>query len=657
MMAKIFVLLSIFLLVLTTNFKVKAGEPLVKYEMFFVTDPATGIRLDDSQDPAKYGIEGNQRFRIPGIAPIATKAINPNKPVIGYPDDCYPEDPENPEGNILISGKIISNFTNKPVNGAVVAVYMGAEQLRNKTDGAYAYENETFIHGGKDDEGRLTNLYYYDITKDGTYRVFACNSYKQISAERMRVLKEKSSTLFDTGRPCDLDGYSGNATGCTHFDYARAYPKFSLAVVCGMENTFDPENPSPVIGEIYSIDNFNETYKSANPPSFMKRENLDIRVNCFDTLEPFPLPMFLEYNSPLNVASCRLDDISPNLQNYFTKVQKPLKNDLVPFATFLNPASTVVPDETVLPDCTNPDDIFCLKNFINKSFPKPENNKTVFDYGNKLYLDAASANPFTKNNILSYGTNMQSRTADLTQGNGPEDTWIAKEANSSLGQFDAKVDMKSYIDDYKFDLNSLKELYACFTTFNAPPVRSSAQLDEQNRNKFATGTANLNKEFYQNNLRIPSCKELYCATEFVPDNKICKIKKPSVDLKEALGIDNTIKNVEDEYTQLNALTGYGPGVTLNFKSYEEISNDLMVLAKQLIDSDFNPKKPIPGANLLYKPVSKVSDIVACLDDSGNPVYLNDGTTAKEGSITYNYEGQSATFFSPVPLMSYISVPY
>ena len=657
MRAKYFVLLSIFLLFLILNIKVRAGEPLVKYEMFYVTDPATGVILTDSDPTAKFGIEGEIKFKIPGSNPIATKAINPNKPVIGYPDDCYPEDPENPEGNILISGRIISNFTNKPVNGAVVAIYMGAEQLRNKTDGAMAFPNETFIHGGKDFEGRLTNLYYYDISKDGNYKVFACNGYKQLSADRKAVLKEVSPYLFGSSQPCNVDGYTGTATECTNFDYAKAYPKFSLAVVCGMENTFDPENPSPVIGEIYSIDNYNEAYKSANPPKFMKRQNLDIRVNCFDSIEPFPIPMFLEYNSPLNVASCRLDDISPNLQNYFSKVQKPLKNDLVPFATFLNPSSNIVPDETALPNCTNPDDIFCLKNFIDKSFPKPINNKTVFDYGNNVYLDSASANPFTKNNILSYGTNMQSRTVDLTNGNGPGDNWIAKKADSSEGQFDAKVDIKSYIDDYKFDLNSLKELYACFTTFNAPAIRSSAQLDEKNRQRFATGTADLTKEFYQNNLRIPTCKELYCGTEFVPDNKICKIKKPRVAAQEVLGFDNTIKNIEDEYTQLNALTGYGPGVTLNFKSYEEISNDLMVLAKDLINSDFNPKKSIPGANLLYKPVTKVSDIVACIDDSGNPVYLNDGTTAKEGSITYNYENQSATFFSPVPLMSFISVPY
>jgi hypothetical protein len=655
-----FVILSIFFFLIIFTTKVYAGEPLVKYEVFTVTDPS-GNLVPDSENPAMFGIEGKQKFRIPGEGrPIASKALNPNKPIIGYKDDCYPEDPDNPEGNIVISGRIISNFSNKPVNGAAVAVYMGAEQLRNVTDGAYAYPGDRFIHGGKDDEGRLTNLYYIDISKNGTYKVFACNSYKQISTDRKNVLKDVSPLEFGDNIPCRLDGYSSStSSSCTHFDYAKAYPKFSLAVICGMENTFDPENPSPIIGEIYSIDNYNEAYKSANPPSFMQKTNFDIRVNCYDNIEPFPIPMFLEYNSPLNVASCRLDDISPNLQNYFQKVQQPLKNDFYPIASYLNPVSNVVPDETALPDCSNPDDIYCLKNFINKSFPKPESGKNVFDYGNNVYLDPASANPFTKNNILSYGTNMQSRTADLHENADPagDNDWIAVTTTSSKGQFDAKIDMKSYIDDYKFDLNSLKELYACFTTFNAPSMRTNAQLDELNRNRFANRTADLTKEFYQNNLRIPSCKELYCGSEFVPNNEICKIKKPSVDAKEAYGLNKASERTEDDYYQLNALTGYGPGVTLNFKSLKEITNDLLVLAKDLINSDFNPKKSIPNSTLLYKPVTKISEIVACIDDTGNPVYLNDGTTSEEASITYTYNGQSTTFFSPVPLMSFISVPY
>jgi hypothetical protein len=446
MNSKFFVLLSVFFASYFLNFTAVAGEPLVKYEVFYVTDPATGLKiLSDNNDLAKYGIEGSQKFRVPGDKrPIASQALNPNKPIIGYPDDCYPEDPNNPEGNILISGKIISNFTNKPVNGAVVAIYMGAEQLRNEKDGdTYGFDNETFIHGGKDSEGRLTNLYYYDISRDGNYRVFACNSYKKLSNDRKEVLKKQSPRLFDTGGPCTMEGYTGNSKECTHFDFAKAYPKFSLAVVCGMENTFDPENPSPVIGEIYSIDNFNSPYKSANAPLFMKKENLDIRVNCYDSIEPFPLPMFLEYNSPLNIASCRIDDISPNLQNYFKKVQQPLKNDLIPFASYLSPISNIVPDENTLADCANPDDIFCLKNFINKSFPKPENNKTVFDYGNNVYLDADSANPFTKNNILSYGTNKQARKVDLDSSGSSNNNWIAVSKNSSEGQFDAKIDIKS----------------------------------------------------------------------------------------------------------------------------------------------------------------------------------------------------------------------
>lgn len=658
MKLKYFVLFSIFLtLFIFTNNPVRAGEPLVKYEFFYVTNPATGLRVPDSANAAFYGIQDEQKFTQSGIASLME---NPNKPLIGFPDDCYPDDPNNPEGNIVISGRIISNFTNKPVNGAVLAVYMGAEQLDNIADSPEIKFQDKFVHGGKDYDGKLTNLYYYDVSKDGQYKVYACNAYKQLSERRKQELKKYSPNLFNNPlKPCNVDGYSGDSAGCTSFDYVKAFPKFSMAVICGMKNTSDSENPSPVIGEIYSIDNYNSDYKSANPPSYMRKQNFDIRVNCFDDNPAFPVPSHLQYDSVTNVASCRIDDISPNLQNYFTKVQKPLKNDFQDFTKFTLPNSTLIPDETALSECTNPDDIFCLKNFITKSFPKPQKNINVFDYGNKTILDEVNANPITKDNTLTYVTTAQLRKIDLSDEELPnESDWIARSRGSTEGQLDAKIDMKSFISDYKFDINSLKELYACFTTFNAPAVRSNAEIEELKRKKFTDGTA-LQNEFYNNNLRIPSCRELYCGTEFVPDDKICKFKKPELFEREKYGKDFTIKSPYQEYTQYNALSGYGPGVTLNFKSLEEITNDLLVLSKQLIDSDFNPKKSMP-ANIpvLYKSVNKVSDIVACLDDNQLPVYLNGVESGKkEGSITYSIEGQETTFFSPVPLMSYISIPY
>jgi hypothetical protein len=202
----------------------------------------------------------------------------------------------------------------------------------------------------------------------------------------------------------------------------------------------------------------------------------------------------------------------------------------------------------------------------------------------------------------------------------------------------------------KFDLSSLKDLYACFTTFNAPPVRTNAELDEleYQRAVASPGTSN-----YTPNLRIPSCKELYCGQEYVPDNRICKVKKPNVFEAEAYGNNFSLKET-DKYLQLNALTGYGPGVTLSLESQEDISKKLLFLVKDLIGSEFNPKKPSAGQ--IYKPVSKVSDIVACIDDNNQPIYLNDSIDY-EGSITYKVQDQQVTFYSPVPLMSFLSIPY
>lgn len=669
----LFAILSIFSLIIFSK-NVIAGEQLIKYNHFYLTNPATGLRLPDADIRARSGIDG-QRFKYPGgDGNVTSYIMDPNSPQVGYTDDCYPDDPDNPKGNILISGRIISNFTNKPINGAVVAVYMGAEQTNTKNDPGFTNTGE-FLHGGKDVQGRLTNLYTYDVTKDGFYTVYACNDYKELSTERLKVLEKESPFWFSepSNGPCKLDGYTGNSGGCTHFDYVKAYPRFTLSVICGLYNppsTANSTAPAPMIGEILSIDNYNDAYKSANPPGYMYKNNYDIRVNCNDNLNAFPVPSRLDYSPKFNVASCRLDDISPDLRNYFIKVREPLKNDFYPLTKYTIPTSSVIPDDSNL-SCSNPDDIFCLKNFLTKSFPKPENGKNIYDYGDKTYLDPTFVSPNLVNRSLSYDTNKVVIKSDMVDNENLGNDIIAQ-GNSgdsaTNGQMDAKVDIKSSITDYKFDLNVLKELYACFTTFNAPAVRSSAYVDEVNYRKTmeaasrlpAGGTLNVQDEYRSSNLRIPTCRELYCGTEFVPDNEICKVKKPNVLEKEYYGLDFSTTNVSEQFYQINALSGYGPGITLNFRSLEEISNDLLVLSKELINSDFNPKKSFPGKTLLYRPVNKVSDIVACIDDNNNPVFLNDATNSsqKEGSITYRYgTNQQKTFFSPVPLISFLSIPY
>jgi len=664
MIRNFFALLSIIFFVLIFQKIALGAEELVKYRMLYLTNPATGLRYPDGSREARFGIEGEQVFKIP-IGAVGSNlnsiAPDPNSPIIGYTDDCYPDDLNNPVGNIVISGRLISNFNNKPINGAVVAIHMGAEQQGNISDSGFAFQ-EKFIHGGKDWQGKLTNLYTFDISKDGYYKVYACNAYKQLSEQRKDVLKKYSPNIFNNpAEPCNMDGYSGNTTECTHFDFTKIYPKFTLSVICGLKNSPISNEPSPVLGEVLSIDNYNQEYKSANPPSFMFKNNLDLRINCSDDIGAFPIPKNLQFDAPLNVASCRLDDISPNLKNYYSKVQLPLKNDFYSLENYTYPGSTLIPDETSLADCTNPDDPLCLKNFITKAFPKPTQGINVFDYKNKNYLDDATANPNLLDKSFTYVTAQIGINSDLSDKEYPGvNDWIAqsREGNGATqGQLDTQLALKSFVSDYKFDLNVLKELYGCFTTFNAPAVRSSAFLDEQSREKFANNTADLTKEFYQNNLRIPSCRELYCGSDFVPDNTICKVKRPDVAEREKFGFDFSLKKDTDGYYQINALSGYGPGVTLNFRSLEDISGELMILSKDLINSEFNPKKSIPGATLLYKPVNKVSDIVACLDDNNNPVYLNDGSVQKEGSITYRYENQEKTFFSPVPFISFLSVPY
>lgn len=649
-----FIIFSIiFLLASGDLFKVRASEILTKYNMFYITNPATGLRVSDSS--VKDGFAGQSLGNFPGATTsvrfwvggtMRANTIDPNSPQIGYPDDCYPDDPNNPEGNIVISGKIISNYSNKPINGAVVAVYMGTEHLNNNgndNQGGAMQFNEKFVISGKDQNGKLTNLYHYDVSKDGEYRVYACNAYKLLSAARKQALQ---ATLFNVDR-CP-DGYVDTGQGCNFFDYAKAYPKFSLAVVCGMTNTSNSSAPSPIIGEVYSIDNNNDVYKGGNPPSYVQKRNFDIHVNCPETLVPFPIPMSLDYASTGNVASCRMDDVSSNIKNYFNEVQKPLRN-----YSFSSQITSLAPSLDRLPNCSNPDDIFCLKNFINKSFQKPEIGKNVFDYGSKTYLSDRNTNPYLKQEILKYSTAYLDRRIDLSNSEGGaanERNFLPKNNSATFGQFDAKVDVKSYINDVKFDLSSLKDLYACFTTFNAPPLHTSAQLDELG---YAQADRNPNG-FYTPNLRIPTCRELYCGQEFVPDNEVCRVKKADYAREEPYGTKVTQK-YSDKYIQLNALTGYGPGVTLSLESQKDISLKLLVLVKDLINSDFNPKKPEPGAK--YRPVTAVKDIVACMNDDNTPVFLNGPDRNDEGSITYRVKGENKTFYSPVPLMSYISIPY
>lgn len=647
MKSKFFIIFSITLSVLVLlKFEVLATEPLVKYNLIYTTEPS-GRRPLDPQTTDGFG---GTKFRFGGPS-LLSATQNPNSPRVGDVDDCYPDDPNNPEGNIVISGRIVSNFTNKPVNGAAVVVYMGAEHLENKgiAPGTFAF-NEEFVVGGKDYKGRLTNYYYMDVSKDGYYKVYACNAYKKLSENRKREVEDLKRA---NNNQCP-DGYVSTDGGrtCSIFDYVQAYPKFNLAVVCGMsQSSIDFTKPSPIIGEVFSIDNYNENYKTGNPPKFMQKGNFDIRVNCQDSIPPFPIPMYLEYASPNNVASCRMDDVSPNLKNYFNKVQSPLRNFNFDLQSKVIPGS-VIPDENNLRECSNPDDIYCLKNFITKSFQKPTPGVNVFNYGAGTYLNPQNANPNTRNEILKYSTSYVDRTIDMSDAEGDRANFIADKVNSSYGQYDAKIDIKSYVDDVKFDLNNLRDLYACFTTFNAPANRSSAELDEKQYTEYLSDP---NNKLYTPNIRIPSCKELYCGQEFVPNNEVCKVVKPQYDNQERFGNNYGVPDSE-KYMQLNALTGYGPGITLNLESIEDISKKLMVLSKELISSDFNPKKDIPG--VAYKPVSKVGDIVACLDDDGKPVFLNDGSNGKEGSITYKYNNsQINTFYSPVPFISFLSIPY
>lgn len=621
-------------LILIFDAKVKAAEPLIKYNIEFQKDK-DGNRIPDRA--ATYFRNGSNAL------------INPNSPKIGDPDDCYPDDLSNPKGNILISGSITDKETNAPINGAVVAVYMGAEHLNNISDNLGSADR--FIVGEGD---RLTNLYYYDVSKNGYFTVYACNDYKKLSEDKIKRY----------GNNFCLDGYVKNQGRCTHFDYVKAFPKFYIAVLCGMSGyelsrrTNNPDNYrkemdnaklKPWIGEILSVENFNEPYKGANAPDFLSRKEFHIKVNCAENLQPFPVPMFLEYTSSDNVASCRMDDVSPDLVNYFKKIQSPLRSSNYDIKKSLVTGSTKIPDINSLKECLDPLDPLCPKNFIKKGFPEPDKQKNFFDYGNKAYTpdstSSVNANPQLREEIFSYNTSrgLHGRKIDFERGNDedPKSDYLPLDRGSYQGQIDGKIDAKTTIDDVKFDLNSLKDLYACFTTFNFPLTRSSSSVDEQ---EFSKANPALSR-YYTPNLRIPSCKELYCGGQFIPENEICKVRK----VNEDNGIDFRLDDT-DRYTQINVLSGYGPGVTMTLKSKKDITLELMALVSELIKSDFNPKKPLP--NVKYKPVNKITDIIACYADDGKPVLLNE-----DGSISYESKLGSRNFFSPVPMISFLSIPY
>jgi hypothetical protein len=636
MKLRIFLFLSLFFIFTT---KVLAGEPLVKYNIYYQTDPVTKLRIPD-----KSLIDTSNRFRNGGIS-----VLNPNSPMIGDTEDCYPDDPNNPTGNILISGNITSKETNQPITGAVVAVYMGNEHTNNTTE--YFGAPERFVIGaGK----RLTNLYYYDVTKDGRYTVYACNDYKALSQDKV---KRYGSNFCE-------DGYTKTGSNCTHYDYTKSYPKFYLSVICGMSGfernnrssdikfylqTKDEARLKPWIGEILSIDNYNEPYKGLNRPDYLAKRNMDLKVSCSNNLAAFPVPMFLDYTTDENVASCRMDDVSPNLVNYFKKIQTPLRSSQYSLASSLVPGSTKVPDINSLNNCLDADNPLCAKNFITKSFPVPDKDKNMFNYGRSTFIQGSTslvnANPVLRNEVMSYNTvkGLHTRSIDFQAGDyapGEED-YLAVGMDKTTGQIDAKLDAKTGIDDVKFDLESLKDLYACFTSFNFPVFRSSSSLDEK---AFSEANPALSK-YFTPNLRIPSCRELYCGGEYVPDGAICNV--PTVN--ETNGFNFGVPQ-NKKVTQISALSGYGPGVTMTTRSKKEITEELMVLVNELINSDFNPKKDLPGVK--YKPVNRISDIIGCVADNGQPVLV-----AEDGSITYESIKGTKKFWSPVPMISFISIPY
>ena len=670
------------LLVIALNPQTFANEPLVKYKMMHRTD-ANGNRILES-DPRSYedirdfpnSTFGDLNFTVPRFGPKGT-TIDPNNPEDNFPDDCYP-DSNSLSGNIEFTGRVISNISNNPISGAVVAVYMGAENTYNLPDvdhlkdGNEDSSTRRFVVGGKDRYGRLTNLYYYDITKEGKFRVFACNDYKKLSANRLRTLAQVNPDQFGANATKPLpEGYTRAGDNSIYYDYSIAYPKFSIAVICGLAVTPDKKNMAPIIGEIYSIVTYNDEYKQPNRPNYMRKAGFDIRVNCPDDVPPFTVPMNLDYSSPSNIASCRMDDISPNLLTYMNTVKAPLRNrafDTSP-ASLTVPNSTVTPNLSALPECT-PGDLFCLKNFLTLAIPKPDNATNIFNYGDKTYLDPESVSDKIKEQRFAYTYSIIDRKVDLDDTNNTSQDFIPKSRNSTEGQLDAKVDLSSAIDDYKFDLGTLRQLYGCFTNLNAPETSTSAYIDDLKFNDLVVarqqGTpqqVEVKRAAYTNNIRIPSCRELFCASQINPDSKLCRFPKSELLENNYLFLDSVIRNPDHPslYYIINATSAYGPAVTLSTLTHEEITKNFMVLAKQLINSDFNPKATHPdpaiNASLNYKPVTNIGEVPGCFNDQGNLVYLNGPNTVNEGSITYTFEGNTTTFYSPIPLLSFISIPY
>ena len=670
------------LLVIVLNSQTFANEPLVKYKMMHRTD-ANGNRILES-DPRSYedirdfpnSTFGDLNFTVPRFGPKGT-TIDPNNPEVGFPDDCYPDN-TSVSGNMEFTGRVISNITNNPINGAIVAVYMGAENTYNLPDvdhfkdGNEDPSSRRFVVGGKDRYGRLTNLYYYDITKKGSFRVFACNDYKKLSASRLQTLARVNPTQFGSNPTEPLpEGYTRTGDNSVYFDYSVPYPKFNLAVICGFAVTPDKKSMSPIIGEIYSIVNYNDEYKQPGRPNFMRKTGFDIRVNCDDNIPPFTVPMNLDYASPSNIASCRMDDISPNLLSYMNSVKAPLRNrafDTSP-ASLTVPNSTIIPDLSALPECT-PGDMFCLKNFLTFAIPKPDNATNVFNYGDKTYLDPESVPEKIKEQKFTYTYSIIDRKVDLDDSNFDGQDFIPVSRNSTQGQLDAKVDLSSAIDDYKFDLGTLRQLYGCFTTLNAPVQGTSAYVDDLKFNDLVVAkqqgdptAIEIRRAAYTNNIRIPSCRELFCATQVNPDKELCKFPKNEL-FRSRINYSPFVENNPNDpslYYIMNSTLGYGPAVTLSTLTQEEITKNFMILAKQLINSDFNPKATHPdptiNASLNYRPVTNIGEIPGCFNEENRLVYLNGPGTPNEGSITYTLNGNTTTFYSPVPLLSFISIPY
>lgn len=671
-----------FLMIFLLSQKVFANEPLVKYKMMHRTD-GNGVRLLES-DPRSYedplempgSVYGDLNFTVPRFGPKGT-TIDPNNPEIGFTDDCYP-DSSAISGNIEFTGRVVSNITNNPINGAIVAVYMGAENTYNLPDVDHLKDSNSdsstrrFVVGGKDRFGRLTNLYYYDITKEGKFKVFACNDYRKLSSSRLQTLANVNPTQFGSNPTEPLpEGYSRTGDDSIYFDYSVPYPKFNLAVICGFAITPDKKSMSPIIGEIYSIVNYNDEYKKPGRPNYMRKSGFDIRVNCDDNIPPFTVPMNLDYTSPSNIASCRMDDVAPNLLSYMNSVKAPLRNrafDTSP-ASLTVPNATTIPDLNVLPEC-NPGDMFCLKNFLSLAIPQPNNATNVFNYGEKTYLDPTSVPDKIKEQSFVYTTSVIDRKVDLDDSNFEGQDFIPVSRNSTQGQLDAKIDLSSAIDDYKFDLGTLRQLYGCFTTLNAPKEGTSAYIDDLKYNDLVVAKQqgnqteiDIRRAAYTNNIRIPSCRELFCAGQVNPDKELCRFPKNEL-FRHSFNYSPFVErnpNDPNLYYIMNSTLGYGPAVTLSTLTQEEITKKFLILARQLINSDFNPKathpNPAVNANLNYKPVTNIGEIPGCFDESGSLVYLNGPGTQNEGSITYTLNGNTTTFYSPVPLLSFISIPY